>query len=53
MDLTTEEKRRVEEEERRRISAKHYRAEVRAELQGEFTPVHKSSLPWLFALASD
>jgi hypothetical protein len=50
MELTTEEKRRVEEDERRSVSDKQYRAEVRAELQGEFAPVQKSSLPWLLGI---
>jgi hypothetical protein len=50
MELTTEERRRVEEEERRRVSDKQYRARVRAELQREFAPVPKSSLPWLLGM---
>jgi hypothetical protein len=50
MELTTEEKRRVEEDDRRRVSEKQYRAKVRAELEGEFAPVQKSSLPWLFGI---
>ena len=50
MELTTEEKRRFQEEDLRSVSDKKYRAELRAELQGEFTPVQKSSLPWLFGI---
>ena len=49
-ELTTEEKRRIEEDERRRVSEKKYRAEVRAELQGELARVQKSSLPWLLGI---
>ena len=45
-----EERRRVEEEDRRRVSDKQYRAELRAELQREFAPVQKSSLPWLLGI---
>lgn len=50
MDLTTEEKRRIEEEERRRISEEQYRAEVKAKLQGESAQVQKSSLGWLLGV---
>jgi hypothetical protein len=49
-ELTTEEKRRVEEDKRRRVSEKKYRAEVRAELQREFAPALKSSLPNLLGI---
>jgi hypothetical protein len=50
MELTTEEERRFEEDDRQRVSEKQYRAKVRAELQGEFAPVQKLSLPWLLGI---
>jgi hypothetical protein len=50
MELTNEERRRVQEEERRRVSDQQYRAKVRAQLQGEFAPVQRSSLPWLLGM---
>jgi len=40
--LTPEERKRIEDEERKRIAEEQYRAEVRAKLQGEQTPVANS-----------
>jgi hypothetical protein len=51
MELTTEEKRRLEDDDRRRVSEKQYRAKVRAELQGELVQAQKSSLPWMLGIS--
>jgi hypothetical protein len=49
MELTAEEKQRIEEEECRRVSEEEYRAEVRAKFQGK--PTHRrSSVPWLLGV---
>jgi hypothetical protein len=50
MDLTAEEKQRIEEEERRRVSEEEYRAEVRAKLQRKPAP-QQPSVPWLIGAA--
>ena len=50
MELTDEERRLIQEEERRRVSDRQYRAKLRAQLQGEFAPVQKSSVPWLLGM---
>jgi hypothetical protein len=50
MELTNEERRRIAEEDRRRVSDLQYRAKLRAQLQGEFAPVQRSSLPWLLGM---
>src|SRR5580704_7682416 len=53
MELSPEDKQRIEEEERRRISEDQYRAEVRSKLRGETArvPVQRSSTPWLLGIA--
>ncbi|HYW38106.1 MAG TPA: emp24/gp25L/p24 family protein [Terriglobales bacterium] len=53
--LTPEERQRIEEEERKRIAEEHFRAEVRAKLQGDSAPpVRKPAgrLPWIIGLAA-
>jgi hypothetical protein len=53
MELSPEDKQRIEEEERRRISEEQYRAEVRSKLRGETptAPVQRSNTPWLLGIA--
>ncbi len=57
MELTAEEKQRIEEEERKRLSEEQYRAEVRAKLHignvaGNSALVEKkSAVPWLIGFA--
>jgi len=50
MELTPEEKLRIEGEERRRVSEEQYRAEVRAKLQGESAPIKQSPFLWVMGV---
>lgn len=54
MELTSEEKQRIEDEERRRISEDQYRAKIREQLQaesGRVASVRASRAPWIAAFA--
>ncbi len=53
MELSPEDKQRIEDEERRRISEEQYRAEVRSKLRGEpaTVPVQRSNTLWLLGIA--
>lgn len=53
MELSPEDKQRIEDEERRRISEEQYRAEVRSRLRGDTAtvPVQRSNTPWLLGIA--
>ena len=54
MELTSEEKQRIEDEERRRVSEEQYRAEVRARLHTEAVPIgskRTQRATWLAGIA--
>jgi hypothetical protein len=54
MDLTPEDKQRIEEEERKRVSEEQYRAEFRSKLQGEpGAPIKKPNrIGWILGIVA-
>jgi hypothetical protein len=52
MELSSEDKRRIEEEELKRAAEERYRGEVRAKLQGPPALVQRSPLPWILGIVA-